>query len=204
MIEQPPSLTPQDIAAMQTAQYADLGQPQTVKVFGIMHVILAVYGFGTLVLGVITTFVGNPVYNFMPKTPELTKQMAMEAQMQDQMRVVTVLGLVMALVLSILILIAGIKLLQKRRGGLVWSNRYAWASLAGKAIALVLTFLYTIPAMREMAVDPALPAAAQSIMRTSMVVGAVLGVVGTCIYPILSLILLNRPKTKEWFANRPD
>jgi hypothetical protein len=113
MIEQPPSLTPQDIAAMQTAQYADLGQPQTVKVFGIMHVILAVYGFGTLVLGVITTFVGNPVYNFMPKTPELSKQMAMEEQMQDQMMVATVLGLVMALVLSVLILIAGIKLLQK-------------------------------------------------------------------------------------------
>jgi len=189
---------------MQTAQYADLGQPQTVKVFGIMHVILAVYGFGALVLGVIIALVGNPVYNFLPKTPELTKQMAMEAQMQDQMRVVTVLGLVMALVLSILILIAGIKLLQKRRGGLVWSNRYAWTSLAAKVVTLVLTFLYTIPAMREMAVDPALPAAAQSIMRTSMVVGAVLGVVGTCIYPILSLILLNRPKTKEWFANRPD
>lgn len=204
MIEQPPSLTPQDIAAMQTAQYADLGQPQTVKVFGIMHVILAVYGFGALVLGVIIALVGNPVYNFMPKTPELTKQMAMEAQMQDQMRVVTVLGLVMALVLSILILIAGIKLLQKRRGGLVWSNRYAWTSLAAKVVTLVLTFLYTIPAMWEMAVDPALPAAAQSMMRITMVVGAVLGVVGTCIYPILSLILLNRPKTKEWFANRPD
>jgi preprotein translocase subunit SecG len=23
-------------------------------------------------------------------------------------------------------------------------------------------------------------------------------------YPIITLILLNRPKTKEWFANRPD
>lgn len=203
MEPQPPSLTPQDIAAMQTAQYADLGQPQTVKVFGIMYVILAVYGFGALVLGVITALVGNPVYNFMPKTPELTKQMAMEAQMQDQMRVATVVALVIALVLAVLILIAGIKLLQKRRGGLVWSNRYAWASLAGKAITLVLTFVYTIPAMREIAGDPALPAAAQSMIQTSIAVGMVVGVVGTCIYPILTLILLNRPKTKEWFANRP-
>jgi hypothetical protein len=204
MIEQPPSLTPQDIAAMQTAQYADLGQPQTVKVFGIMHVILAVYGFGALVLGVITALVGNPVYNFMPKTPELTKQMAMEAQMQDQMRVATVVALVIALVLAVLILIAGIKLLQKRGSGLRWSNRYAWASLAGKAITLVLTFVYTIPAMREMAGDPALPAAAQSMIQTSIAVGMVVGVIFTCIYPILTLILLNRPKTKEWFANRPD
>lgn len=41
-----PPLTPQDIAVMQVAHYAQLGQPQTVKVFGIMRVIFA--GFGLL------------------------------------------------------------------------------------------------------------------------------------------------------------
>lgn len=204
MEHQPPPLTPQDIAAMQTAQYAHLGEPQTVKVFGIMHVLLAVYGFGACALGVFTAFAGNPFYKFMPKTPELAKQMAMEEQMQDKMMVASVVALVIALVLAVLILIAGIKLLKKRRSGLSWSNRYAWASLAGKAVTLVLTFIYTIPAMREAAVDPAMPAAAQSIMRTSMTVGAVGGVIVTCAYPILTLILLNRPKTKEWFAAQPE
>ena len=204
MEQQPPSLTPQDIAAMQTAQYADLGQPQTVKVFGIMHILLAVYGFGVSILGVFTALVGNPVYKFLPKTPELAKQMAMEEQMQDKMMVATVVALVMSVVITVLILIAGIKLLKKRRSGLVWSNRYAWTSLVGKVITLIITFIYTIPAMRDIAVDPALPAAAQSVMRTTMVVSAVVGVIVTCAYPILTLVLLNRPKTKEWFAAQPE
>lgn len=118
--------------------------------------------------------------------------------------VATVLALVMTVLTTVLILIAGIKLLKKRRSGLLWSNRYAWTSLAGKVITLILTFLYTIPAMKEMVVDPALPAAAQSVMRSTMVIGAVVGVVVTCVYPILTLILLNRPKTKQWFAAQPE
>lgn len=181
-----------------------LGQPQTVKVFGIMHVILAAYGFGVTALGIITIFVGNPVLMFMPKTPELAKQMEVQQQMQEKMVVSSVLTLAMSLAITVLILIAGIKLLKKRRGGLTWSNRYAWASLAGKAVTLVLTFIYTIPIMREMAVDPSLPAAAQSVMRTTMVVGAIVSVLVTCTYPILTLILLNRPRTKEWFAAQPE
>jgi hypothetical protein len=171
MEQQPPPLTPQDITTMQTAQYANLGQPQTVKVFGIMHILLAVYGFGASVLGVISAFAGNLFYKFMPQTPELAKQMEMEAQMQDKMMVATVVAPVIYLVLAVLILIAGIKLLKKRRSGLMWSNRYAWTSLVGKVITLIITFLYTIPAMRDTIIDPALPAAAQSVMRTTMVVG---------------------------------
>lgn len=204
MQQQPPPLTPNDIAAMQTAQYAQIAQPQTVKVFGIMHVLLAVYGFGQTVLGSITAFIGNPVYHFMPKTPQLAKQMELEAQMQDKMLVATVLVLLITSITTVLILIAGIKLLKKRRSGRVWSNRYAWTSLMGKFVTLIVTFVYTIPAMREMAIDPSMPAAAQSVMRTTMVVGTVVGVLVTCTYPILTLILLNRPKTKEWFAMQPE
>ena len=189
---------------MHTAQYAETGQPQSVKVFGIMHVLLAVYGFGATALGIITAMVGNPIYQFLPKSPELAKQMALEAQMQDKMMVATVIALVLTAVTAVLILIAGIKLLKKRSSGLVWSNRYAWTSLAGKVVTLILTFLYTIPAMREMAVDPALPAAAQSVMKSTMTIGAVIGVLATCIYPILTLVLLNRPNTKAWFAAQPE
>lgn len=37
-----------------------------------------------------------------------------------------------------------------------------------------------------------------------MIGGAVIGIVVGCIYPVLALILLNRPATKDWFANRPE
>jgi hypothetical protein len=204
MEEQPPPLTPQDIAAMQTVQYAELGQPQTVKVFGIMHLILAAYGFGATALGIITVFVGNPFLMLLPKTPELAKQMEVQQQMQDKMAVSSVLTLAMSLATTVLILMAGIKLLRKRRSGLTWSNRYAWVSLVGKVLTLVITFIYTIPIMRDMAVDPSLPAAAQSVMRTTMAISAVGTVIVMSVYPILTLFLLNRPRTKEWFAAQPE
>ena len=55
---------------MQTAQYADLGQPQTVKVFGIMHLILAGFGLLSSLWAVFVTVAGNPFINLMPKTPD--------------------------------------------------------------------------------------------------------------------------------------
>ena len=74
-------------------QHHMLGEPQPVKILGIFHVLLAVYGFGATALGIITTFVGNPIYKFMPMTPELAKQMALEEQMKERMMVSTVITL---------------------------------------------------------------------------------------------------------------
>jgi hypothetical protein len=105
-------------------------------------------------------------------------------------------------------IVAGVKLLKKRRDALKWSNRYAWTSLAGKVVNLILAFLYTFPMMKEMTERmatgtpgaPAMPVAMSGIMVGS----AVLTILVMCTYPVLSLILLNRPRTKEWFAAQPQ
>lgn len=202
---QPPPLTPQEIAAAQGGAYHQLGQPQSVKILGIFHLILAAYGLATTAIGIYVAFVGNPFLAMMPKTPEMTAQAQIQADMQEKVMPATIIGLVMALIITVLILVAGIKLLKKRRDGLKWSNRYAWTSLAGKAVSLVLAFIYTIPMMKEMTTAMSGGAGAMpGAFSTMMIVTTVLGVVVMCAYPILSLILLNRPATKEWFAAQPE
>lgn len=204
MENQPPPLTPQEIAAMQTAQYASLGQPQTVKVFGILHVVFAALGLLGAVWVVFENVVGNPFENLMPQTPEMAAQAKAQEAMEQGMMPMTVISTILTVIVGLLMLKAGILLLKKRRDGLLWSNRYAWSSLAVKFVNLILTFIYVIPAMKEMASMPGPTSAMPPGMMESIMIGSVLvGLAIPAVYPILTLVLLNRPKTKEWFANQP-
>lgn len=62
----------------------------------------------------------------------------------------TVISTNLTVIVAVIMLRAGILLLKKRRSGLLWSNRYAWASLAAKVMNIALAFIYTIPAVKEM------------------------------------------------------
>lgn len=203
-MEQPPPLSPQEIAAMQTAQYSDLGQPQTVKVFGIMHVIFAAFGLLSSVWAVFVIAVGNPFLKLMPKTPEMAAQAKAQAAMEADMMPMTAISTVITVIVGLLMLKAGIMLLKKRRSGLLWSNRYAWTSLAAKVVNIGLAFVYTVPAMKEMASTMPGGAAMPGGMEWIMIGSMLFGIIIMSAYPILTLILLNRPKTKEWFAAQPD
>lgn len=183
---------------MQTAQYAGTGQPQTVKVFGILHVIFGAYGVFAILIAIVAMFGINPFLALMPKTPGMTAQMEQQAAMQAEMLPVTIIGTVIAIATTAFILTAGILMLKRRRNGLKWSNRYAWTSLAGKVFNAVVTVLYTYPIMKKSM--SGIPGAMEGVMIGSMVFGIVI----TCVYPILTLALLNRPKTKEWFAAQPE
>ena len=203
MEPQPPSLTPQDIAAMQAAQYADLGQPQTVKVFGIMHVIFAAYGLLMSVWAVFVLAVGNPFENMFPKTPQMEAQAKAQAAMQEDMMPMTVISTVLTVIVAAIMLKAGILLLKKRGSGLRWSNRYAWVSLASKVVNIVMTFIYTVPAMKQMAAATAGGVMPVGQLEMIMIGTMLVTFLVMSAYPVITLVLLNRPKTKEWFANRP-
>ena len=190
---------------MQTAQYSDLGQPQTVKVFGIMHLILAGFGLLSSLWAVFVIVVGNPFINLMPKTPEMAAQAKAQAAMQQDMMPMTIISTIMTVVIGLIMLKAGILLLKKRRSGLLWSNRYAWTSLAGKVVNAALAFVYTVPAMKQMmtttaGASPPMPGGMEWVVIGSMIFGLVI----TAAYPIITLILLNRPNTNALFANRPE
>lgn len=139
----------------------------------------------------------NPFLSLMPKSAEVSAQMEQQAAMQAKMLPISILGSIILIATTTFIIIAGILMLKRRRSGLKWSNRYAWTSLLGKALNVFASIFYTIPLMRESMAGG--PKAAETIMIASTVLVMVI----TCIYPVLSLILLNRPKTKAWFANQP-
>lgn len=189
---------------MQGAQYAAIGQPQAVKVFGIMHVVLGAYGVFALLMAIVVMFGFNPILAFMPKTPAAAAQMEQQAAMQAKMMPVSVIATLLTAVITFLILKAGILMLKRRRNGLLWSNRYAWTSLAGKVFNVGVTVFYTYPLTKELMAATPGAAGMPGVMEGVMIGSMIFGVAITCVYPILTLILLNRPATKTWFANQAE
>ena len=45
---------------------------------------------------------------------------------------------------------------------------------------------------------------AADIMVPAMIGGVIIGSLVSCAYPVIVLILLNRPNTKQWFAAQPE
>ncbi len=198
---QPPPLTPEEVASLSATEYVHLGQPQTVQVFGIMHVIFG--GFGVLMVAwnsVLLIF-GNPLVKLMGHSPQLKIQTSLESEMRPY----TLLGLLIMILLTTLILIAGVLLLKKRKNALKWSNYYAWSSIATKLINLVISIVVILPMTKKImsTVAPPSPGTAFVAMGSMMIVSVVVVFAISLIYPVLSLILLNRPFVKTWLANQP-
>ena len=204
-MEQPPPLSPQEISELAGKEYAHLGQPQTVKVFGILHIVFAGFGFLSSAWGLFVAVAGNPFLGFGASTPAMQVQAKAEAAMQERLLPLTIGSTALTLVITGLMLTAGILLLKKRQSGLKWSNRYAWTSLVGKVINAVMIFAFILPASKAMtdqlSKGSPMPAGLmEGIMLGSMVIGLII----SCIYPILTLVFLNRPNVKTWFANQPE
>lgn len=193
---QPPlPQTPSDIP------YPLVGEPAVVKVFGILHLVFAALGIISAIWGLFIVFAGNPFLKMAPSSPEIQAQLDMQAKLNPM----TIATNTLSLFVAALMIIAGIQLVKNRKTALKWSNWYAFASLGAKAISLVLVILFVVPAMREIArtMIPGSASGGEGAMGMMMAGGAIGSVAVTCIYPILTLILLNRPKVKAWFAHLP-
>ncbi|MEP2776760.1 MAG: hypothetical protein ABJQ29_11230 [Luteolibacter sp.] len=202
-MDQPPPLTPEEIAAAQATNYSQIGEPQTVKIFGILHLVFGAFGVFSVVSGLIVIFIGNPFTALLPQTPELAAQAQAQAEMEKQMLPMNVVVTCLTIVVTFLIITAGITLLKKRRSALKWSNRYAISSIILKIITAILTVTVTYPAMKEFMTPPS-AAGSHGAFEAGMIGGMLIGVLIPVIYPILALVLLNRPNTKDWFASRPE
>lgn len=183
--------------------FAPLFEPPVVKVFGILHLVFAGLGILTAIWGLFLTVMGNPFLKFSPPSAQLDAQIAM----QERLAPMTGTNSVISLLVAIPMIIAGVRLLKKRGSGLKWSNIYAVCSLLAKAVNAVFTMVIYVPAMREMTRSilgnsPA-PGGFSEIMDLSVAGGALIGIVISCVYPGLTLILLNRPETRAWFARQP-
>lgn len=136
----------------------------------------------------------------------MTESMKAQLSMQAKIQPVSLTMAVFSMLVAIPMIIAGIRLLKKRRSGLKWSNGYAYSSLTAKMANVVMTVTVIVPAMREtshgMFSGAHVPGQFEEIMGMVMAGSAVAGALLACTYPVLSLVLLNGSKAKAWFVTR--
>jgi hypothetical protein len=181
--------------------------PPAVKVFGILHLVFAGLGVVGALWALFIAVVGNPFLKMAGANPQLGEQMEAQIAMQARINPASITSSALSLLVAIPMIVAGVLLLKERKNALKWSNAYAWSSLGSKTINLVLAVTIVVPAMQEMTrgilKTAPMPGAASDVMSMAMAGGAIGGVLVSCVYPILTLVILNRPATKEWFAGRP-
>lgn len=182
------------------------GEPSAVKVFGILHLVLAVIGLLTGLWTLVS----------LKFTDMFTKQAGEEfakvqAAYMDDIVWVTVMTGIFTLLLAGLLAVAGVKLVRSRPDGVAWSHRYAWTSIATKLVSLVVTVVVVLPAtqrmmgeiMRETAGMPAGAAnTMSSVMRVTTSVTTVATPLISCLYPALALLFLSRQPVKDWVGAR--
>lgn len=175
--------------------------PAAIKVFGILHLVFAGFALLGVAWGVVALF-QPPGFGMVP---EDDPQFRFQSRLQEETAWVTWLTSAISLGVTAVMISAGIKLLRHRSDALRWSNLYAWSSIVEKVVGLTITLAVMLPAMREIldgTLTGGMPEDAKNIIVWSMVVGAVIGLVFTFIYPVLTLLFLNRRPVKEWLASR--
>ena len=173
-------------------------KPARMIVFGILHIVGAVFGLGTL------------VFNFAQGDPrevmrEAFNQPGMEMEVTDaalsaldpvfQYTIPLLIGM---LLVAVPLLISGIGLLKSTTWSLKVSNVYVVLSLIMKAVTLVVGLMILAPAYdqffesigggNEMMV---------AIMKASSKAG-IYGGLAVAIYPILSFVMLNNKVVKDY------
>ncbi|GAA5483189.1 hypothetical protein [Haloferula sargassicola] len=169
--------------------------PTVIKVLGIIHLVFAAMG----VLNAIFAIVGMVALGKMKGFAGTAGGSAAFGKYMSEIAWVSILNAVFSIGLAGLLLVAGLKLLRHRANALRWSNAYAWTSIATKVVATVISLLVVLPAAHRMngAIGSQMPQLQQTITTASSVVGSLVSFV----YPILTLVLLNREPVKRFLAS---
>ena len=181
--------------------------PQSVKVFGILHLVFAGFGFVFGVWGLVSIKFMEMFQAGQAGDPIMIAQ----RKYMEALWPVTVMQGIFSIGLAALLLVAGLKLVRSIQDGVMWSNRYSWTSIGAKMIALVVTVIYVLPLSNRMMGEvfsktkgmPAGTAATMTgIMKSMNSVVSVATPVVSCIYPLLALYFLSRPAVKDWVASK--
>jgi hypothetical protein len=176
--------------------------PGQIKVLGILHLVFAGIGLVTILVGVVSHRLTESMLVIQEKAGGIQEAQAKISRgIIESSNYVTWFGYISAFVLGVMLLIAGLGLLKRKKAGLSWSNRYAWTSIAFKVINLVLFLTVVLPRVQgmfsEMEKGGREMQMAASIAKMSAIGGGIAGPVVTCVYPILVLVLLNRDSVRK-------
>ncbi|MEK7953812.1 hypothetical protein [Luteolibacter soli] len=179
-------------------------QPQVVKVFGILHIVLGGLGILFGIWGLFSLKFTSMLQSARANDPVIVVQ----RKYMEDLWPVTVMHSTFTLGLAALLLVAGLKLVREKPDGIMWSNRYSWTSITAKIISLVVTVGYVLPLSNRMTGEilntRGMPAGSAD-MTTGMVksmtsIASVASPVLSCLYPALALFFLSRPAVKAWAA----
>lgn len=173
--------------------------PGQIKVLAILHLVFGGIGLLMVAFGIVMQLLSSSLL----KSSGAAQDPAIEMQraMGQVGQVHQYLSYGVSVVLSILLIIAGLTLLKSKLSGLKWSNVYAWLSIGSKIALGVLFFTMVLPAVNA-AMEGVLGGAkadetAVSVAKMTMVASGVLTPLFSCIYPVLVLILLNREPVRR-------
>jgi hypothetical protein len=188
------------------AKVPPLPVPSQVTVFGIMHLVLAVFGVLMVAISGVMQEFSRGMLAAQAGAPGMA---GAQARLQEEILALSkapnAVYSVGTILLAVLLAVSGVLLLKRRAAGVRVSNAYAWLSIALKLTALVLFFVWTLPKLEPVLAQVAKEGGTEAvlfgnIMRISMVAGGVLSPVMMCVYPVLALVLLNRSQVKKALA----
>lgn len=186
-------------------------EPASIKVFGIFHLIIAGLGSIGAIYSLVMLQFSSQFSKMMtiappeaPATGPSAQELAMNQYMHDT-RLFTYIGFGFALVLTVMLIIAGIGLLKRRESGRVMSLRYAWTSISFKMINLLIFLTFMMPATTRYneAMLSGMPTEMGSMMNIVTQVIQVLTLLATFIYPIVVLIMMRKEKVITFLAAQP-
>lgn len=182
-----------------------LVEPASIKVFGILHLVFGGIGiFGFLAAGAQLAFKDAIMKASAAGDPEMFE---MQKQINDATFAPTMIGLVIGLVVTVMIMRAGLKLVKKTKDAVAASTLYSYVSIAAKILAIILAVTMTLPAVNEVfdkmaasgASSPAF-AAMNTTMKTTMAISGIGTPMLMSIYPILSLVMLRKKPILDFLA----
>jgi hypothetical protein len=164
-----------------------MNRPTSVTVLGILNLVFAAWGF----LGVAMVV----AMDFMPMPGNAKNPMLDLMQQNAVYAVFTKASMMLGIVATIVLGLAGIGLLMMRPWGRWLSIGYAIYGILSVIVGAVLFYTFLLGPL--LAKEAALPPGPEKVGITAGIVG---GVVGTCsglIYPIVLLIFMYRPNVVE-------
>jgi hypothetical protein len=182
-------------------------EPGAIKTFGVLHLVIAGLGLVMLIFNTVATLFSKKIYSMQADLSGLNARMTdIQNAYISEMMPFTWASIAFSLILTVMLALAGIHLLKVRDKGRVLSLRYAWTSLAMKALLLLGTIIIVMPATKRMTEQmyEGIPASAamNGAMSGIMPAMQLLSVLATCIYPVVVLVMMNNATIKSYLKNR--
>jgi hypothetical protein len=178
-------------------------EPGAIKTFGVLHLVIGGLGFIAVLFNSVAAVFSDKISQFQADMPGQNSRIPeIQKAYMNEMLPFTWASIAFSLILTVMLVLAGIHLLKIREKGIILSVRYAWTSLAMKALLLLGTIIIVMPATKRMTEQMYEGIPGSAAMNGIMPAMQLLSVLATCIYPVVVLVMMNNATIKSYLKNR--